>query len=73
MATTPNDLLMEDSVTCPTCGDSVPRGHTVLRADSRRICWFCHTDEQDPIDNERVWGEEDEAWDDDDEDWDDWD
>ena len=67
MATLPNDLLMDETVTCPDCGDDVPRGHTVLRADNRRICWFCHTDEQDPSDT-------DDDWDDlDDEDWDDWD
>ena len=64
----PTDALLEDSIECPLCGDMVPRGHTVLRGDQTRVCWFCHTDERmdsDPTDD-------DEAWDDE-EDWDDWD
>ena len=72
MATTTTDILMEENVTCPICEDSVPRGHTVLRADSRRICWFCHTDEQDDTEPHYTWGEEEEEWDDE-LDWDDWD
>ena len=68
MAANAQDLLMEDLVLCPTCGDQVPRGHTVLRVDLGRVCWFCHTDENVDPDTDP-----DDDWDDDDEDWDDWD
>ena len=71
MATTTIDILMEENVTCPICEDSVPRGHTVLRADNRRICWFCHTDDQDPSDPDDDGDNDD--WDDEEEGWDDWD
>ena len=54
----------EASVICATCEERVPRAHTVLRSEGRRVCWFCHTDEPT--------GPDGEDWDDDEE-WDDWD
>lgn len=55
-------------VDCEVCGESVPYGHTLLRPDVGRICWFCYTDENvDPDDDD--WDDDDDRdWDDD---WDD--
>ena len=59
------EVSTESTVHCAICDERVPRGHTVLRADQGRICWFCHTDEN--VDPDSGWD------DDDDEEWDDWD
>lgn len=54
-------------VDCGICGESIPQGHTLLRPEIGRICWFCYTD--DNVDEDRDWfdDEEDEEpdWDDD--------
>jgi hypothetical protein len=52
---------------CAECGESVPRGHTIMTHLAGRVCWFCYTDEyEDEL-------EEGEALDDIDPGWDDWD
>ncbi|MDJ0975716.1 MAG: hypothetical protein QNJ98_14745 [Planctomycetota bacterium] len=50
------------TVTCAECGESLPRDHTVIRADLGRVCWFCSSELDDPSD--RDWS--DDTWDEDD-------
>lgn len=49
--------------TCAECGESVPRGHTIMTATAGRVCWFCYTDEHEDDELEADVGG----------DWDDWD
>jgi hypothetical protein len=68
-----NTLAGQTLVHCEHCGDTVPHGHTLVRPDLGRICWFCYSDET--VAEERRYGDDDDDWDDDDEEWDedDWD
>ena len=70
MATTPSDLLLEDTVLCSACGDTVPRGTTLLRTESERICWSCHVAAYgDPDDD---WEDVEEEEEEEEDDWDEW-
>lgn len=50
---------------CESCGEAVPRAHTVCSSDGMRMCWFCCSEfEDDDLGDDISWDDDDDYDDD---------